>query len=245
MLATKAIPFRSVLLDVEGTTSPISFVYGTLFPYARGHLCSFLRERSSDPMVTSAFQELRNTNPSDVPHGAPAITGRDLIREIADYVLWLMDHDRKSAPLKVLQGLIWEQGYTQGELQSEVFDDVPACLLQWHEAGLRTAIYSSGSVLAQKMMFTYTRHGDLTNFIAGYFDTGVGPKKQPQSYQRIVADLQVAAEQVMFVSDITEELEAARTAGLGTALSIRPGNQAQNGAAKYRTIHSLADLFSS
>jgi enolase-phosphatase E1 len=245
MLATKAIPFRSVLLDVEGTTSPISFVYGTLFPYARGHLNSFLRERSSDPMVTSAFQELRSTNPSDIPDGAPAITGRDPIREIADYVLWLMDHDRKSAPLKVLQGLIWEQGFTQGELQSEVFDDVPACLLQWHEAGLQTAIYSSGSALAQKMMFTYTPYGDLTNLIAGYFDTGVGPKKQPQSYQRIVADLQVAAEQVMFVSDIAEELEAARTAGLGTALSIRPGNQAQNGAAKYRTIHSLADLFSS
>jgi enolase-phosphatase E1 len=245
MLATKAIPFRSVLLDVEGTTSPISFVYGTLFPYARKRLGSFLHEHSSNPAVTSAFEELKSANLNDVTEGAPAITGRDLLQEITDYLLWLMEHDRKTAPLKALQGLIWEQGFMRGELQSEVFDDVPACLLQWHEAGLRTAIYSSGSVLAQKMMFRYTPYGDLTNLISGYFDTGVGPKKQSQSYQRIVADLQVAARQVMFVSDIAEELEAAQSAGLGTALSIRPGNQAQNDGAKYQTIHSLADLFSS
>jgi enolase-phosphatase E1 len=168
-----------------------------------------------------------------------------MLQEITDYLLWLMDHDSKAAPLKILQGLIWEQGFRQGELQSEIFPDVPVCLRQWYEAGLQTAIYSSGSVLAQKMMFRHTPYGDLTNLISGYFDTGVGPKKQPQSYQRIVADLQVAAQQVMFVSDITEELEAAHAAGLGTALSIRPGNQAQNGAAKYRAIHSLANLFSS
>jgi enolase-phosphatase E1 len=245
MLAIKASPFRSVLLDIEGTTSPISFVYQTLFPYARKRLRSFLHEHSSDPAVTSVFEELKSVNLNDVPEGAPAISGRDLLQEITNYLLWLMDQDRKTAPLKVLQGLIWEQGFRRDELQSEVFDDVPACLHQWHEAGLQIAIYSSGSVLAQKMVFRYTPYGDLTNLISGYFDTGVGSKKQPQSYQRIVADLQVAAEQVMFVSDIAEELEAARTAGLGTALSIRPGNQAQNGAAKYQTIHSLADLFSS
>lgn len=245
MFATKASPFRSVLLDIEGTTSPISFVYRTLFPYARKRLGPFLHEHSSNPAVKSVFEELKSANLNDVPAGAPAITGRDLFQEMTDYLLWLMDHDSKTAPLKTLQGLIWEQGYRQGELQSEVFPDVPVCLRQWHETGLRTAIYSSGSVLAQKMMFRYTPYGDLTNLISGYFDTGVGPKKQPQSYQRIIADLQVTAEQVMFVSDIAEELEAARTAGLGTALSIRPGNQAQNSAAKYRTIHSLADLFSS
>jgi enolase-phosphatase E1 len=245
LLATKASSFRSVLLDVEGTTSPISFVYGTLFPYARERLASFLHERLSDPTVNSVFQELRSANPNDVPLGAPAMTGRDLIREITDYLLWLMDRDRKTAPLKILQGLIWEQGFAQGKLQTEIFADVPVCLLQWHEAGLQTAIYSSGSVLAQKMMFTHTPYGDLTNLISGYFDTGVGPKRQPQSYKRIVAALQVTAEQVIFVSDIAEELEAARAAGLGTALSIRPGNQVQTGAAKYRAIHSLADLFSS
>jgi enolase-phosphatase E1 len=245
MLATKASPFRSVLLDIEGTTSPISFVYETLFPYAREHLGSFLHEHSSDPAVTSIFEELKSANLNDVPEGAPPITGRDLLQEITDYLVWLMDRDRKTAPLKALQGLIWEQGFSQGELQSEIFADVPACLHQWHEAGLQIAIYSSGSVLAQKMVFRYTPYGDLTNLISGYFDTGFGPKKQPQSYQRIVADLQVAAEQVMFVSDIAEELEAARTAGLGTALSIRPGNQAQDGVAEYQTIHSLADLFSS
>jgi enolase-phosphatase E1 len=233
------------LLDIEGTTSPISFVYGTLFPYARKHLGSFLHEHSSNLAVTSVFEELESANPKDVPAGAPAITGRDLFQEMTNYLLWLMDHDSKTAPLKILQGLVWEQGFRQGELQSEIFPDVPVCLRQWHEAGLRTAIYSSGSVLAQKVMFRHTPYGDLTNLISGYFDTGVGPKKQPQSYQRIIADLQVTAEQVVFVSDIAEELEAARTAGLGTALSIRPGNQVQTSAAKYRTIHSLADLFSS
>lgn len=233
------------MLDVEGTTSPISFVYETLFPYARKRLGSFLREHSSDPAVVSAIQELKSANSDDVPAGAPSTTGRDLIREATDYLLWLMDHDRKTAPLKVLQGLIWEQGFTQGELQSEVFADVPVCLRQWHQAGLHTAIYSSGSVLAQKMMFSHTPYGDLTNLISAYFDTGVGPKKQPQSYRRIAAELQVAAEQIIFVSDVAEELDAARTAGLGTALSVRPGNQDQNGAGSYRAIHSLAELFSS
>jgi enolase-phosphatase E1 len=245
MLATKASPFRRVLLDIEGTTSPISFVYETLFPYARTRLDLFLHEHSSDPAVTTVFEELKSANLNDVPDGAPAITGQDLLQEITSYLFWLMDRDRKTAPLKALQGLIWEEGFRQGELHGEIFPDVPVCLRQWHEAGLQTAIYSSGSVLAQQMMFRYTRYGDLTNLISGYFDTGVGPKKQPQSYQRIVADLQVTAEQVMFVSDVAEELEAARTAGLGTALSIRPGNQAQNDAAKYQAIHSLADLFSS
>jgi enolase-phosphatase E1 len=244
LLAAKASPYRSILLDVEGTTSPISFVYGTLFPYARKRMGSFLQEHSSDPAVIAVFHELRSMNPSDVPAGAPKISGQDLIPESTDYLLWLMQQDRKTAPLKTLQGLIWEQGFKQGELQGEMFDDVPVCLLQWHKAGLRTAIYSSGSVLAQKMMFLYTRYGDLTKLISAYFDTAVGPKRQPQSYQRIVAELQVPAEQVIFVSDVAEELEAARTAGLGTALSIRPGNQEQNGAAGYRAIHSLAELFS-
>lgn len=244
MVATNS-PFRSVLLDVEGTTSPISFVYGTLFPYARERLGPFLKECSSDPTVTSSLRELRSANCTDVPAGAPAITGQDLIREATEYLLWLMDHDRKTPPLKALQGLIWERGFQHGELQSEVFADVPVCLLQWQQAGLRTAIYSSGSVLAQKMLFAHTPYGDLTKLISDYFDTAVGPKKQPQSYRRIVAELQVAAEQVVFVSDIAEELEAARTAGLCTALSIRPGNQAQNSAEKYRAIHSLTELFDS
>jgi enolase-phosphatase E1 len=243
LLAAKISPYRSILLDVEGTTSPISFVYGTLFPYARKRMGSFLQEHSSDPVVIAVFHELRNMNPSDVPAGAPRISGQDPIQESIDYLLWLMQQDRKTAPLKTLQGLIWEQGFEQGELQGEMFDDVPVCLLQWHKAGLRTAIYSSGSVLAQKMMFSHTAYGDLTNLISAYFDTGVGPKRQPQSYRRIVAELQVPADQVIFVSDVAEELEAARTAGLGTALSVRPGNQEQNGAAAYRTIHSLAELF--
>ena len=240
-----ASPFRNVLLDVEGTTSPISFVYGTLFPYAREHLGPFLDEHSSDPAVCSLFQELKSTNLNDIPAGAPAITGRDSIREITDYLLWLMDLDRKTPPLKSLQGLIWGQGFARGELQSEVFSDVPVCLRQWQEEGLRTAIYSSGSVLAQKMVFTYTPYGDLTNLISGYFDTAVGAKKQPESYKRIAAELHATAEQIIFVSDVAEELEAAGAAGLGTALSVRPGNSPQANASKYRAIHSLADLFSS
>jgi enolase-phosphatase E1 len=244
LLAAKASPYRSILLDVEGTTSPISFVYGTLFPYARKHMGSFLQEHSSDPAVIAVLHELRSMNPNDVLAGAPKIDGQNLIQEGTNYLLWLMLQDKKMAPLKTLQGLIWEQGFKRGELQSEMFDDVPVCLLQWHQSGLRTAIYSSGSVVAQKMMFSHTTYGDLTNLISAYFDTGVGPKKQAQSYKRIVVELQVPAGQIIFVSDIAEELEAARAAGLGTALSIRPGNHDQNGAASFRAIHSLAELFS-
>jgi enolase-phosphatase E1 len=245
LTAPGASSFRCVLLDVEGTTTPISFVYGTLFPYARAHLSSFLSERRADPAVASAVRELTRSNAADLPAGAPAITNQDMVREISDYAIWLMDQDRKSPPLKLLQGLIWERGFAQGEIQSELFEDVPGSLLQWREAGLQTAIYSSGSVLAQRLVFTCTPFGDLTSFITRYFDTGAGLKRDCRSYQYIAAELRVPAGQIIFVSDIAEELEAARAAGLSTALSIRPGNQPQSNAQKYRAIASLTELFSS
>ena len=234
-----------ILLDVEGTTTPINFVYGTLFPYARLHIREFLRLHQSNPVVIDALQQLRTDNGADVPSGAPAMTGRQLIQEASDYLLWLMDRDRKSSPLKVIQGLIWQQGFESAELQSEMFSDVPECLRRWHEDGRRIAIYSSGSVLAQKMLFAHTQYGDLTRYIDGYFDTQVGAKRDPRSYKQILAELKQSGNQCLFISDVTEELEAAACAGFETALSVRPRNTLQAEAAKYRVIHSFHELFDS
>jgi enolase-phosphatase E1 len=239
----KTNPIEVVVLDIEGTTSPLDFVYGTLFPFARQHIPGFLKEHQASPEIASLLQELKRENNVDVAAGAPPMAEEKYLKTSISYLLWLMDHDRKSGPLKTLQGFVWRQGYALGELKGNVFDDVPGCLRQWCDDGLRTAIYSSGSVLAQKMLFAHTAHGDLTQFIDRYFDTRVGPKTDLRSYQAIVNELYVKPGRTLFVSDVTEELEAARSAGLTTVLSVRPGNADPRKREQYRQVQSLAEIF--
>lgn len=235
-------PNHVVLLDVEGTTSPINFVYETLFPYARKHVAHFLQEHQSDSEIVSLLSQLKDENKSDVAAGAPEMTGRALVQESTRYLLWVMDRNRKSTSLKTVQGLIWREGFARGEIQSEVFDDVPICFRRWQEKGLRIAIYSSGSILAQKLVFGHTKYGDLTSLIDAYFDTRVGSKKEAGSYKCIIEELKALPYDTVFVSDVTEELQAARATGLDTVLSVRPGNVVQGDAAEYRRIHSLCEL---
>ena len=140
---------------------------------------------------------------------------------IPDYIVWLMDRDRKSPGLKTLQGLIWQDGYRSGELRGEVYPDVPPALERWRARGIDIYIYSSGSVLAQQLLFESTDAGDLTRFLTGYFDTAVGPKHAPDSYRAIAARIHVAPPQMLFVSDIAAELDAAAAAGWHTALCVR------------------------
>jgi enolase-phosphatase E1 len=152
-----------------------------------------------------------------------------------------MDHDRKSTALKTLQGRIWQEGYRSGELHGEVFPDVPVALERWSQAGRDIRIYSSGSILAQQLLFSTTRRGDLTRFLKGYFDTTTGPKGEVSSYTAIASAFGLRANEILFISDVTRELDAASAAGFEVLLSIRPGNHAQP-PSSYRTISNFADI---
>jgi 2,3-diketo-5-methylthio-1-phosphopentane phosphatase len=160
------------------------------------------------------------------------------IPHVLEYVFWLMDHDRKSTALKSLQGKIWKRGFESGELKGTLFDDVPEALRRW-SAGARVAIYSSGSVEAQKLLFRYSNFGDLTPLIAGYFDTRTGPKMESASYAAIAAAMKVAPAELLFFSDAVRELDAAREAGCGTRLVVREGNAPVEGGHGHAMITSL------
>jgi enolase-phosphatase E1 len=202
---------RAVVLDVEGTTTPVDFVYGTLFPYARQRLRGFLKETWDTPATREDVAALRAEG--TLPESTPEALG--------DFALRLMDADRKSTGLKSLQGRIWEEGYRRGELRGLVYPDVRPAFERWRAAGLRLAIYSSGSVLAQRLLFAHSTDGDLTPLIETHFDTTTGAKRETESYRRIAAVLGLSPADVLFVSDVAAELDAARSAGLRTALCVR------------------------
>jgi enolase-phosphatase E1 len=204
------------LLDIEGTVAPVDFVYQTLFPYARRRIPAFLA-RPFDDELRAAIESLSIERQREAEVGVPA--------DDAGYLLWLMDRDRKSGPLKTMQGRIWQQGYESGDLVSELFPDVPGAFRRWTLAGNSIGIFSSGSILAQRLFFRYTRLGDLTPFIHVYFDTLTGPKRDPQSYRAIAVQLEASPDEIQFLSDTVEELDAAASAGMHTALTIRPGNR--------------------
>jgi enolase-phosphatase E1 len=227
-----ATPPRVILLDIEGTTSPIDFVYDVLFPYARHRLQAFLDKHGADDDVHADIEQLIAENARDIEQGLsppPIQTDSDEARlnTVAAYAEWLMDQDRKTTPLKSLQGRIWEAGYRAGELRSQLFADVPRAFARWHDERRDICIYSSGSVLAQKLLFSHTEAGDLTRFIRDYFDTHVGAKRDAASYRRIAASLACPPAEMLFVSDVVTELDAARDAGFATRLCIRPGNPPQ------------------
>ena len=207
---------QGILLDIEGTTTPISFVYDVLFPFARTH--------AHDNLGAEEVQALRAEYEAESRNGQTPPPWSDIP---IDYVHWLMDQDRKSTALKNLQGKIWLEGYRRGELHGDVFEDVPSALKRWKSRGIDVRIYSSGSILAQQLLFSTTAAGDLTAFLKGHFDTTTGPKTQRESYEKIAAAFGIAAREILFVSDVTRELDAARTAGMQTALCVRPGNHPQ------------------
>ena len=223
---------RAILLDIEGTTTPIAFVHEVLFSYAREHAREFLTRDD----VRADVELLREEHAADVQNGLqpPA--------SLAEFVEWLIARDRKSTGLKSLQGKIWRQGYMDGSLKSQVYEDVAPAFARWCEKGLSISIFSSGSVLAQQLLFAHTEAGDLTPFISSYFDTNVGKKGEATSYRKIAAALAVNSNEILFVSDVVAELDAAREAGMETLLSIRPGNAEQEDAERYRAVHSFDEI---
>jgi enolase-phosphatase E1 len=232
-----------ILLDVEGTTTPVEFVYEVLFPYARLQLDRFIRKNFASADVLEDITALRNEHAANAPSLAAPPPWRDRSTEdetqsAAAYLHWLMDQDRKSTALKSVQGKIWEEGYRTGELRGQVYDDVPRAFRRWSEQGKDIAIFSSGSVLAQKLLFAHSNAGDLTPFIRAYFDTTAGPKKESSSYTSIANTLGRSPSETIFVSDTVAELDAARSAGMHTALCVR-SDLSPSAPAQHPVIHSF------
>ena len=240
-----ALEIRALLLDIEGTTTPIEFVHQVLFPYARAHAAEYLARNQDSADVLNAIALLRDECAAEVRlpslslrPGKPDTTyGTDL-----EYVFSLMDRDKKSPGLKALQGLIWQDGYKSGELRGQVYPDVVPALERWRARGIDIYIYSSGSVLAQRLLFGSTEAGDLTTFLNDYFDTAVGPKVSPDSYGVIAARIHVPPPEILFVSDVGQELDAARTSGMRTALCVRGRSDAPPGAVSHPVIRSFAEI---
>jgi enolase-phosphatase E1 len=235
-----------ILLDVEGTTTSISFVYDVLFPYARRHVEEFLQQHSASAAVQEVLSTLRAQRDSDEeqglmpPHATDAVPGKAWGLELS-YVGWLMDRDSKATPLKTLQGMIWEEGYSSGRLKSHVFPDVPEVLKRWKKQGRTIAIFSSGSVLAQKQLFAHTVAGDLSSYIDRYFDTTSGAKRNSASYRVIAGELGRASSEILFISDVTEELDAAAAGGMNVLMCMRPGNRPQ-AERRYTSVRSLEEI---
>jgi enolase-phosphatase E1 len=237
---------RWFLLDVEGTTTPVDFVYRILFPYAREHVERFLREHRDDLEVREEIQKLRAEHALDVQRGLTPPDWLDgssesCLEPARPYIYWLMDQDRKSTALKALQGRIWEDGYRSGELHGEVYPDVPPALSRWQKRNKNIAIFSSGSILAQKLLFEAIPGGNLTPFLSAHFDTTTGLKVDAESYRRIADALNTDPPQMVFISDVTAELDAAEQSEVQTLLCVRPG-RANPAKSRHPVIHSFDEV---
>jgi len=231
-----------ILLDIEGTTSAVSYVYDVMFPFVRERLEDFLAEHFDQPELEPVREQVARDLGYDSFAAwfteVGATSGEQLLR---DEIERLMDADAKATGLKQLQGLIWEDGFTSGLLAAHVYDDVAPALAQWRDWGWDVRIYSSGSVHAQKLFFRHSVHGDLLPYFPGHYDTTTGSKREPASYEKIAADFGLPAGEILFLSDVVEELDAARTAGMQTALCIRPGNAAVEPAG-HQQLTSFAEI---
>ncbi|MET0331168.1 MAG: acireductone synthase, partial [Dyella sp.] len=202
---------RAIVTDIEGTTSSIHFVHDVLFPYARHRLPAFIETHGDQPNVQHWLHEAaKEAGIIEAPR-----------QEILELLLSWIDADRKSTALKALQGMIWKEGFEAGEYRAHFYPEVANRLRQWHANGLKLYVYSSGSVEAQQLFFGYSEAGDLRELISGYFDTHTGAKREQASYQRIAEAIAIEPAQILFLSDIVEELDAARAAGFRTAWLLR------------------------
>lgn len=233
-----------VLLDIEGTTSSISFVYDVMFPYARRELDGYLEARWHDEDCRAACAQLARDLGFD---SLAAFAGEDATEAeqrlmVRGEVVRLMEADAKTTGLKQLQGLIWKEGFESGEMRAHVFDDVPPALLRWNANGLDVRIYSSGSVPAQRLFFGHTEYGDLLRHFKGHYDTTTGAKREAGSYAAIADDFDLPADEIVFLSDVIAELDAASTAGMKTCLCDRPGNKPVEAGHGHPVISNFAQL---
>jgi len=203
---------RAIVTDIEGTTSSLSFVKDVLFPYARQRIGTFVREQAAQPAVRVQLDAVSEAVGHTLTDDAA----------VAQLVRWI-DEDQKITPLKALQGMIWEAGYRNGDFQGHVYDDAVRRLREWKAQGLALYVFSSGSVHAQKLLFGYSAFGDLTPLFSAYFDTTIGAKREADAYRHIAESIGIPAGEILFLSDIREELDAAQAAGLRTCWLMRDG----------------------
>lgn len=216
---------RGILLDIEGTTSSVSFVFDVMFPYVRRELAGFLAARGDEPAVREACEQVaRDGGPVSTNAWLQADGADEQRRIVVTEALAQMDRDAKLTGLKALQGLIWESGFASGELKAHVYDDVVPSINAWRAAGKDIRIYSSGSVQAQKLFFGHSIAGDLLPLFSGHYDTRIGSKREPPSYQKIIRDWKFPPGEILFLSDVPAELHAAKATGMRVALCYRPDN---------------------
>ena len=219
-------PIFIILLDIEGTTTPVDFVYQTLFQYAVRRLPTFLQEHIQEPETRSLIQHLSLQHQTDDRHGLKPPDWIDVSDQMqlcssVAYARWLMNKNSKHAVLKTLQGKIWQEGYDTGELHGEVYSDVPQAFERWRRQKRKICIYSSGSVLAQQLLFRTVEFGDLTPYITAFFDSNIGAKTEIESYRKIAESLRRITHDFLFVSDAREEVEAAYDAEMQVILCDR------------------------
>lgn len=226
----------TILTDIEGTTSSISFVKDVLYPYARAALPGFVRAHGQQPEVRRWLDQVA------IEISASACQDAVIVETLQGWI----DQDRKHTALKALQGLVWEAGYRDGDFTAPLYPDVAPALRAWHAAGHRLAVYSSGSVPAQQLLFSHTDAGDLTPLISAYFDTEIGGKREADSYRSIAGQLAVAPGEIVFLSDVVAELDAARAAGLRTVLLDRredyPQPRSGEAANGHRRVTSFTEI---
>jgi enolase-phosphatase E1 len=238
---------RVILLDIEGTTTPVSLVDQTLFPYATRMLQAFLLQHAQEPEIVSLIDDLRAQHDLDESNGLKPLEWVDegvesRLRSSIAYCQWLIAKDSKCTPLKVLQGKIWQEGYQNGELHGEVYPDVPPAFERWRRRKKMICIYSSGSVLAQQLLFRSTPAGDLTAYISVFFDTRVGAKTESESYRKITGSFSHPPQQFLFISDAVKEIEAARAAGMRALWCVRDENASELSGAD-EVIHNFNVVF--
>lgn len=219
----------TIVTDIEGTTSSLSFVKEVLFPYARAHIADFVRNHVDEPEVNALLQD-----------AAKLTKGPTDTEALIEQMIQWIDQDQKVTPLKSLQGLIWEHGYRQGDFKGHIYADAAQALRQWHDRGIKLYVYSSGSVHAQKLLFKHTEFGDLTALFSGYFDTHIGGKKETASYVAIAKQIQTEPRHILFLSDINEELDAASNAGLKTCRLVR--EEKADNLNDHDTVFSFSDI---
>lgn len=219
----------AILTDIEGTTTSIAFVHDTLFPYARENMAAFVRAHADDSSVREQLDAVSEA------------VGRQLSEDeaVAQLIQWI-DEDRKAGPLKSLQGMIWAQGYADGSLKGHVYADAVTGLRRWHAQGIALYVYSSGSVQAQRLIFGHTEYGDLTPLFSGYFDTVVGHKKEAQSYRVIADSIGMAMSEILFLSDIVAELDAAFEAGMQTLHLVR--GESETASPRHRQVSDFDSI---
>jgi enolase-phosphatase E1 len=227
---------RAVLTDIEGTTSSLAFVKDVLFPYARNALPGFVRAHELELKALAGDRSAAGATWDAI--AATAGKAHLTTQETIDTLLQWMDEDRKVTPLKTLQGIVWKSGYESGALQSHVYEDAVSALRQWHADGLQICVYSSGSIAAQKLLFSHTPYGDLSPLFTGYFDTTTGPKPESRSYEKIAESLRLPAGSIVFLSDHAGETQAAAAAGMQTVLVAR--EQTAAGADFARSFDEIA-----